>query len=91
MEGSASFQANPSLPSQAPYRLDYDVQLRIDMLIIISKIEMFFLYHILKMKQNFVGLPSDPREPNTSDSIRQDISNYCWVAVGSWKVCMKLR
>ena len=43
------------------------------------------------MKQNFVCLPSDPREPNTSDSIRQDISNYCWVAVGSWKVCMKLR
>ena len=91
VEGSASFQANPSLPSQAPYRLDYDVQLRIDMLIIISKIEMFFLYHISKLKQDFVGVPSDPWKPNTRYGVRQNISNNCWVAISRWKVCMKLR
>ena len=43
------------------------------------------------MESDFVGLPSDPRKSNTSDSIRQDISNNCGVAVGSWKVCMELR
>ena len=43
------------------------------------------------MEHDFFGLPSDPRKANTSDSIRQDISNNCGVAVGSWKVCMKLR
>ena len=43
------------------------------------------------MEHDFVGLPSDPRKANTSDSIRQDISNNCWVAISRWKVCMKLR
>ena len=43
------------------------------------------------MDYDFVGLPGDPRKANTSDSIRQDISNDCGVAVGSWKICMKLR
>ena len=43
------------------------------------------------MASDFVGLPSDPRKPNASDGIRQDISNNCWVAISSWKVCMELR